>query len=290
MDAKSHVRNLMKMLPVLALVILAAVVAVAVTGTRESMQSTTIATEDGRPKAWDSAKAGFARNNVSVALESKIVENDYVEYISSLENKSATDTYYLIGLSSFLDEKQGLAGFASFNNDNLEYTYTIENANSWKTLEIGEPSNRKEAFRLSESIELGVASSKTDTVYFRYRVLPNQTTSTMDETLTYLLENERGLQGQTTKTNTIAYTDLGNLDAPTAIADLSDIEEDSAYLAPLGVSSSQPSTALITTATASTKSEKINAFMDGFASTAIGIICVVVGGLILAWFAKKVFL
>lgn len=287
MNTHQGAKLILKLIPAFFLIVLAGVVAVTVSGAQQSIDAAVLASADGSPKSWSSATAYFAATNISPQLESKVVQNEYVEYISSLENKNSSETYYLTGLASYLDERNGLSGFADLNESNFEYTYTVENINSWKTLEIGAPSNRQDAFKLSEKLVLSPSGSDRSMIYFRYRVLPSVATSILDGRLSYLLENQRGLASYISANTSVAYTDLGNLDSPTVIADLESDPDDPSYLAPLGASSSQPDTALITAATSSTNGERLSAFMGFFGNAALTMLGVMIAGLILAAAVKR---
>jgi|GEM_PF-2270769 len=134
-------------------------------------------------------------------LISDIVDNKLIQYTASLTNRDPSSTITVNRLASYLnasDRAQNGAlttsnGFIKLDSSTLEYSYTPNDLNSWKPVEISAPSTS--GFVLSNPLKLSKANSDGSTVYFRYYVAPEANNINYLNTVAFYTVNDSGYSG-----------------------------------------------------------------------------------------------
>ena len=133
--------------------------------------------------------------SAEASVGGEIIENKLIAYTSNLKNIDPKNPLYLTHLSSFINDNDSQVGFLPLNNRTVYYTYTPDDNSSWKPLEITAPGATLDNFRLTTPLYLGPAGSASDTLYFRYNMLPEDTDGTVYNKIAYLTENIYGDTG-----------------------------------------------------------------------------------------------
>ena len=133
---------------------------------------------------------------------SKIVDNKYVQYITSITNRDTINNINLCKFASFLsdtDVETGneTVGYIPLSSSNLEYTFTPNDETSWSSLEINAPASSSDGFKLSTPITLTPSGSTNSTLYLRYNVSPDDSSIKYVNTAAYYTENTSGYSGIT---------------------------------------------------------------------------------------------
>lgn len=187
---------------VLALV---AVATVAVGNARQALNSGALADANGIPTAW----AAQSHEIMAVSeLTAKVVDNQLVQYTTSVRNTDAGRVLYLTHIASYLSDGE-VAGYVKLKDSSLRYTYTPEDDESWRTVAVSAPSNTGDGFRLGRKLAVGKAGTESDTIYVQYSVLPATASGIISDRVAFLMTDQKGAEvGYTYSSATVAYHDL----------------------------------------------------------------------------------
>ena len=207
----------------------------------------TAADKDGVPELWANAY------NYSKDLEAFVetyqyddTEIPFIEYRYSLTNYDSHDTTYLTHIASFISSETN-NGFVPLDANNIEYTYTPDNDESWKQLAISAPANSTNGFRLSEPLAVGANDTPFSTIYLRYNVAYD---SANDSSIDAKISAITAPNSNAAPTLTTTSVSIGNetVDRELAVSDdpaissatvtESPLADTADHTAPLGVSSS----------------------------------------------------
>lgn len=168
---------------------------------------------DGIPINW---KVYEETSNVESKITAKNIDDKYIQYVASLKNDSDSNELTISQLSSYIAGNK-YHGFISLSEDNLEYTYEPDRANSWTPISISEPGILDENFEFDYHIHIGRAGTKTDTVYFRFNVDVSDD-GLVDNVISYVITDESGLKNIITDSASID-TDDGSGQSSTKSSD-----------------------------------------------------------------------
>ncbi len=141
-------------------------------------------------------------------LDGEIIDNKMVSYTSNLKNIDTENPLYLTHLSSYITSENDGSGFIPLSSKLISYTYTPNIESSWMPLEITGPGITNNDFLLAYPITLGKAGTGTDTIYFRFNILPDNHTGSITNKIAYLTKNGYGDVGISFDTTTVEYQDL----------------------------------------------------------------------------------
>ena len=247
-EAKHNAGLFMKIAVLVAFVGVSAVVAGIVFGASTEIESRAIADTNGVPANWSSEKYN---NDIAAttSLSVKLIpgKTRYVQYTAKVSNEDSGNDLYVTHLASYMSsDGTDENGFMKLSGESLEYTYTIDDDDSWQKIDLTKPSKRAEAFKLAKEISIDRAGSGKNTAYFRFYVTPSdKNTKTLNDTVSLKIKNESGKSGYMTSAKTVAYQE----EEKTTIAATTDTNTDSemgnAYVKPLGESSYKPEIATV---------------------------------------------
>ena len=154
-----------------AFILIAGFVAFIVNNIKNSVEtSTALFNDSGVPLAWANSLEKSQDIVSGVSAELVNYEDHFIQYSPYIKNASSSP-HFLTHLASYLTATSGDShGFVPLNESTIEYTYTPDNANSWKHLAISAPANTHEGFKLTTPLYLGPSGDTTSTIYFRYGV------------------------------------------------------------------------------------------------------------------------
>lgn len=159
-------------------------------------------------------------------LSGEIVNDQLIRYTSYLKNIDPEYAINLTHLSSYLYGNDGESlGFIPLDSTIIEYTYTPTVESSWQGLALTKPGTSDDSFELLTPLRLEAAGSSTDTVYFRYYVLPDSTEGDITNKIAFLTENDYDAVGISYDTATVHYENLTPV-TPITCADGYEIGED----------------------------------------------------------------
>ncbi len=214
-----------------------------------TVEDNIISDYNGVPEQWSSISEV---EKVNVDVVSKIINNNYIEYIVKLKNMDSDHSVNFTNVASFLSKNEK-NGFISLANGSFEYSYSDGDAKSWNSMAISDPGNSFDASKLASDIYIGKAGTATDTVFFRFVVSPSDD-GTVNNKISVLISSDTGKQEMISASNTIDFykPDATRLAAeqkvrenPT-IAKADPNDESGQYTKPLGVES-DPSSNIIST-------------------------------------------
>jgi len=133
-------------------------------------------------------------------LDSSVVDNKMLQYTAALANRDTGNEITLTKIASHLSSidpqtEQETSGFVPLNAENLEYSYTPNNLNSWMPLDVSEPASSDDGFKLKNPITLSKAGKGTDKVYFRYYIKPDENEINYTNTVSFYTINSDGYSG-----------------------------------------------------------------------------------------------
>ena len=133
-------------------------------------------------------------------LASSVVDNKLIQYTAGLANRDTGNEITLTKIASNLVDKDPAtgkenSGFIPLSAENLEYSYTPNDLNSWQSLEISEPASSDDGFKLKTPIMLAKAGKGQDKVYFRYYVKPDENEINFTDTIAFYTINSEGYSG-----------------------------------------------------------------------------------------------
>ena len=208
-----------------------------------------LANVNGVPEAWTNYSK---ESKLETTISSRIVNNSYIEYTLAIKNNDNSHSASLTHLSSYVSNGDK-NGFISLNDDSLEYSYSDTESKSWNNMNILEPSNKEDGFKLEKDIYLGKEGTTTDTVYFRYIVSPSEEGKISDK-VSVLAKSDSGKNEVATAENDIEYNkpDEVRLAAEAVVRENPTVarqdpnDESGEYAKPLGVESN-PNSGVIST-------------------------------------------
>ncbi|MBR2989505.1 hypothetical protein IKF40_01045 [Candidatus Saccharibacteria bacterium] len=235
-------------------VAVAGVTTFSITNIASVVEANILANKNGVPEAWNNYSE---KSSVQSEVSSHTINDDYVEYVTSLKNNSETESLSVTHLASYINGNEN-NGFIPLDSDSLEYTYNPDDINSWTPVDISEPSsNSNEGSKLENNLYVGTAGSNTDTIYFRYNVDMTTDDGLVDDVVAYVTETKSGDTSITTSSTTTEYNPLGTVTS-TAEEDLAlakglglaqdsatDTDESGEYTQPLGALSEAPDANII---------------------------------------------
>ena len=255
--AKSKASKVTGIFTAILLVVFVAVAGVttfSITNIASVVEANILANKNGVPENWNNYSE---KSSVSSEVSSHVINNDYVEYVTSLKNDSKTEPLSVTHLASYINGNEN-SGFIPLDSNSLEYTYDPDNTDSWTPVSISEPSSSDEGSKLENSLYVGTAGSNTDTIYFRYNVDMTTDDGLVDDVVAYVAETKDGNASITTSSTTTEYNPSDTV-ASTAEEDLalakglgltqdsatSAIDESGEYTQPLGAFSEAPDSNII---------------------------------------------
>lgn len=240
---KYRITTIASALALVAFVGVAMFATISVTSIASLVEGNIVANKNGVPTEWESLSK---EAEVTAKTESKVVSNDYVQYVASIKNEDDS-TLSLTHVSSYVTAESS-KGFVPLAENTLEYTYDPINANSWTPVKISAPENSEEGFKLDTSLYLGETNSNTDTIYFRYNVSPTEE-GTVSDTVAFVTKDWHGDVAVTVSENTVEYQKAVSENANDNIEVADPESGDGTYAKPLGVSSEAPSASVVNAAT-----------------------------------------
>ena len=141
-------------------------------------------------------------------LSAEIVEDSLIRYDAFIENVDPENVLNLTHLSSYLSDEMSENGFIPLDSTLIQYTFNKDDNASWRGLGLTAPANSKEGFKLVTPLTLGKAGSSTDTLYFRYYVLPNHTDGDVENKIAFLTANNYGDVGIAYDTASVHFEHL----------------------------------------------------------------------------------
>ena len=90
----------------------------------------------------------------------------------------------------------------------IQYTYNKNDSSSWRGLSLTPPANSTDGFKLVTPLTLGKAGTSTDTLYFRYYVLPNHPDGDIENKIAFLTANNYGDTGIAYDTASVHFEHL----------------------------------------------------------------------------------
>lgn len=263
-----------KVATILAFIAVSGIVTVTAFQANKQVEDQVIAGANRLPKNWNASAS--LESVANTALSAKVINGKYVQYTASVENAAADEDLYITHLAAYLSSDGVQSdGFMSLDGNSLEYSFTPDNADSWRSLPLAAPDS-KEAFRLTSEIRLGRAGdNNSNTVYFRFYASPEDSeVSTISNKFSCLLRTASGQTGYAASTNTVALSASAS-DPVVATVDSADSAVADTYTAPLGVSSFVPEIETVSKTVASIS-------LDSQSFLTVGIIAMVVSILIFA--------
>lgn len=251
-NVKLHKANLFVKGAALAMFVgVAVLVTITVFRANADVAEGVIANRTNTPKTWNTKDSLNVVANSS--LSAVVRDGKYIEFTSEVTNANMADSVYITHVASYMaTDGEDKDGFMLLSGNSLEYTYTPDNTESWARVNLAKPNNSKDGFKLENELHLGVAGTKTDTVYFRYYVVPEDgQTQTVNNKISYLLRNDNGENGYVASTATVAYHDLNSAIATTTGGQKGASDTSNAYVNPLGKSSFVPGVDAVTETVAS---------------------------------------
>jgi hypothetical protein len=250
----SKVTSVLVIILSLVFVSVIGVTAFSITNVVSVVEANAPASKSGIPKDWNNYEQ---KTSVGSEISSRIVNDEYVQYTTSLKNNSNTESLSITHFASYIDGNRN-DGFIPLSYNSLEYTYDSDNADSWTPIDISSPDNGNDGFKFNHNIYVGISGSYTDTVYLRYNVDMSANDGLVDDVVAYIVETKDGNVSVATNSTTTEYNPL-DATISTAEEDLalakglgltqdsatSAIDESGEYVKPLGVSSEFPSANII---------------------------------------------
>ncbi len=195
------------------------------------------------PSSWaELEEESTIQNNISY----RVVDGTKVQYLVSVQNNGDMPVE-ITHLSSYMEDGDK-KGFMSLVNGLLEYTYTKDNSISWTKVEVSEPGNKSDSFKLSNMVYLGKKGDATDNAYFRFMVDLTED-ALVSEKVSFIVEKVDGTQKLSSSSTNIAFhkpdetrmaaEKIAFEDPSSALQDPTD--ESGEYTKPLGVISESTS-------------------------------------------------
>ncbi len=144
-------------------------------------------------------------------------ESNLVEYTTYVKNRDPQSPLTLERMSSYINdrsqatnseggtEKFENTGFLPLNLDTLYYTTTPADENSWTPVNISQPMNSTDGFKLATPLTMNPAGQAGDTLYFRFFAQTSEYSGSI-QNITAYYTSLNGAAGVTYDHNTLAYT------------------------------------------------------------------------------------
>ncbi|MDO4986849.1 MAG: fibro-slime domain-containing protein [Candidatus Saccharibacteria bacterium] len=165
-----------------------------------------------RSTSESNTKITISNMNWPIAADSgisaEVVEDTLIRYDAFIENVDPENVLNLTHLSSYISDEMSENGFIPLDSTLIQYTFNKDDNASWRGLGLTAPANSKEGFKLVTPLTLGKAGSSTDTLYFRYYVLPNHTDGDVENKIAFLTANNYGDVGIAYDTASVHFEHL----------------------------------------------------------------------------------
>ncbi len=232
--------SLASVIAIITFVAFAGFTALSVINVSDSISQSSFGGKNGVPKVW--SDAAFS-SPVSVNTEVK-VSGDHLVYLASVENKSTVSELHLTDIASRISDSKH-AGFISFNENNLEYSYSKNNPASWQKVD-GE--NHEGSYQLSDAIHIGTSGSSSSKIYLRYNLSPEL--GNVTDKISFRLQDNNGNYSVATSDSSIAFEETATEIVAVENNRKDDNSGESAFAEPLGVSSEPTDLASISSSSA----------------------------------------